>query len=88
MTLETIAHAEQAVRALVDGDHVAAHQHLEAAQRSSRTTVRRERQVVEIAALVVAGAAGRATGLALIHTADFPDDAELLARITGSDRAG
>jgi len=50
---------------------------------SSTPNARRHRQFTEIAALVVAGAHERAEGLAMIHTAEFPDDTELLARITG-----
>jgi hypothetical protein len=51
------------------------------AKRHARTTARRDRQVVEIAALVVAGQRERAAGLAVVHTAEFPDDADLLARL-------
>ena len=40
--------------------------------------------MVEIEALVVAGDRDRAAGLALEHTAEFPEDAELLARVTAS----
>jgi hypothetical protein len=42
---------------------------------------RRARQLDEIAALVVAGDHGRAAGLAFEHAAEFPDDAERLARV-------
>jgi hypothetical protein len=45
---------------------------------------RRHRQVVEIAKLVTSGSCDRAEGLALVHAAEFPEDAALLARITGS----
>ena len=48
-------------------------------------TARRERQVVEIAALVVAGDQERAAGLALEHIVEFPDDAELLARVVSDE---
>ena len=64
------------------GDCATAHGHIARAQRQSRMTARRERQVVEIAALVVAGDRERAAGLALEHLAEFPDDAELLAHVT------
>lgn len=51
------------------------------AQQHARATARRERQVAEITALVVAGARARAAGLALEHAAEFPDDTDLLERI-------
>ena len=63
------------------GDRSVAQGHIAVAQRHAHATARRERQIVEIAALVVAGDADRAAGLALEHTATFPDDAELLARV-------
>jgi hypothetical protein len=44
-------------------------------------SARRHRQVTEIGGLIVAGAHDRAEGLALIHTAEFPEDAELLAAL-------
>ena len=74
-------HALLAVMAARGGDRVTADGHISRAQQHSRATARRERQVVEIAALVVAGHRARATGLALEHMAEFPDDAELLARV-------
>jgi hypothetical protein len=49
----------------------------------ARTATRRHRQVAEIASLMAAGKLERAEGLALIHAAEFPDDAELLSRLTG-----
>ena len=49
-----------------------------------RPVTRRERQLGEIATLVAEGATDRATGLALEHLAEFPDDAELLGRMTGT----
>ena len=61
------------------GDGAAAQAHISRAQRHARANARRERQVVEIAALVVGGHGERAAGLALEHTAEFPDDADLLA---------
>ena len=65
----------------------AAQEHISGAQRHARSTARRERQVVEIAALVVAGNAERAAGLTLEHTAEFPDDGELLARVSAKSAA-
>ena len=64
--------------------HATAHGHIARAQQQTRTTARRERQVVEIAALVVAGDRRRAAGLALEHIVEFPDDAELLGRVAPS----
>jgi hypothetical protein len=84
--MNAIAHAILAVSASDDGDTAAAQAHISRAQRQARTTARRDRQVVEIAALVVAGARQRAAGLALVHTAEFPDDAELLARVASVER--
>jgi hypothetical protein len=43
---------------------------------------RRERQLTEIARLVVAGRHERASGLALVHINEFPEDADLLASVT------
>ena len=81
---DPIAAALRAVMANDLGDTAAAREHLLAAQRQSQSVVRRQRQVLEIAKLVVDGAAERAAGLALVHTAEFPRDAELLDRITGA----
>ena len=67
------------------GDAPEARNHLSTAQRHARTAARRHRQVVEIASLIVAGTHERAEGLALIHTAEFPDDTELLDRITATE---
>jgi hypothetical protein len=78
-----IEHALLAVIAADGGDSVTAHGHICRAQQQTRATARRERQVVEIAALVVAGDQLRAAGLALEHTVEFPDDAELLASVAG-----
>jgi hypothetical protein len=63
-----------------DGD-LTATGHIAQAQEQTSATARRERQIVEIAALVVAGDPARAVGLALEHTLELPDDAELLARV-------
>jgi len=74
-------HALLAVMAADSGDTTTALAHISRAQRHARTTARRERQIVQIAALVVEGQRGRAAGLALEHIAEFPDDAELLDRV-------
>jgi hypothetical protein len=63
------------------GDVATAEGHLARARQHARSTARRDRQLVEIAALVVAGRHGRAAGLSLVHTAEFPEDLDLLARI-------
>ena len=82
--MNAIAHALLAVLATDEGDPAAAQAHLATAQRQSRTTARRHRQIVEIAALVVAGQRRRAAGLAVVHAEEFPDDAGLLQRVTGA----
>ena len=79
--MTAIEHALRAVMAADDRDPTAAQAHISCAQREARTTARRDRQVVQIAALVVAGDRRRAAGLTLEHTAEFPDDADLLARV-------
>lgn len=84
--MNVIAYALLAVMAMDDGDSAVAQAHISSAQRHASTTARRDRQVVEIAALVVAGDRERAAGLALVHTAEFPDDADLLARVAGARR--
>jgi hypothetical protein len=80
--MNAIANALLAVMAADAGDTAAAREHLSAALLQSRATARRRRQVVEIAGLIVTGDQPRAAGLALIHVAEFPDDRELLARVT------
>jgi hypothetical protein len=78
---------EQALRALTaatGGQVYEAQDHIAGAQRLARSTARRERQVVEIAALIVAGDTERAAGLALEHAAQFPGDADLMARISAT----
>lgn len=77
--MSAIEHALLAVMAADGGDWFTAHGHLSRAQQETGATPRRERQVVEIAALAIAGDRERAAGLALEHIAEFPDDAELLA---------
>jgi hypothetical protein len=81
-----IEHALLAVMAAGDGDLASAQAHLTRALDGARTTARRERQVVQIAALVVTGRRERAAGLTLEHEAEFPDDAELLARLAEAGR--
>jgi hypothetical protein len=81
MTNLAIEHALLAVMATRGGDATDAARHIARAQVHVRSRARRERQVVEIAALVVAGHHGRAVGLALEHGVEYPDDAELLARV-------
>jgi DNA-binding IscR family transcriptional regulator len=82
-SMNAIAYALLAVMATDHGDAAAAQAHIASAQRISRSTARRHRQVVEIAGLVVTGQSERAAGLALMHTTEFPEDADLLARVTG-----
>ena len=82
MTHLAIEHALLAVLAAHGGDDVTASGHIARAQQHSRAPARRERQLVEIAALVVTGNRTRAVGLALEHIVEFPEDAELLARVS------
>jgi hypothetical protein len=84
--MNAIEHALLAVMAADTGDTTTAREQLSTAQRQARTTARRERQIVQIAALVVSGERERAAGLTLEHTAQFPDDAELLARVARRTR--
>ena len=84
--MHPITQALLALMAADDGDTAAARAHVATAQRHARRTARRDRQIVEIAALVVAGNRARAAGLALEHTAEFPDDADLLARVSAATR--
>jgi hypothetical protein len=81
--MNAIEDALLGVMAANGGDGAAAHGHIARAQRQARASARRERQIVEIAALVIAGNGERAAGLTLEHTAEFPDDADLLARLAG-----
>ena len=84
--MHPITQALLAIMAADDGDAVAAQAHVTTAQRHARTTARRDRQIVEIAALVVAGSRTRAAGLALEHTAEFPEDVDLLVRVADGTR--
>ena len=79
-------HALLAVMAADSGDTATAREQLSEAQRDARTTARRDRQIVQIAALVVAGQRERAAGLTHEHTVEFPGDAELLALVTAAAR--
>jgi len=81
--MDPIADALLAVLASNAGETTDAHNNLDAARRHSQTSARRHRQVMEIAGLIVSGSRERAEGLALLHVAEFPDDAELLARMAG-----
>jgi hypothetical protein len=83
--MSAIEHALRAVMAADAGDATTADGHISSARRYARTTARRDRQIVEIAALVVAGHRQRAAGLAHEHTAEFPHDAELLGRVAADD---
>jgi hypothetical protein len=84
--MDPIAEALFAVTANLAGNTADAQQHLEAARQGAQTCARRHRQVVEIATLLVTGALERAEGLALVHIAEFPHDADLLTRMTGGTR--
>src|SRR4029079_13508644 len=84
--MNAIEHVLLALMAAKRGDGGAAQAHIALAQRHARANARRERQVVEIAALVVDGAGERAAGLALEHTSEFPDDVDLLARVADCGR--
>ena len=80
--MTAITYALLAITADDDGDHTKALVHIAKAHQLSRPTARRIRQVLEIATLVVNDNPKRATGLATMHVAEFPDDANLLARFT------
>lgn len=72
-----------AVRSKDAGDAEAAERHLAQARHLVRTSARRDRHLVEIAALVVTGHRHRARGLASMHITEFPDDAALLTQLLG-----
>jgi hypothetical protein len=84
--VSAIEQALLAVMAAHDGDPVTAKCYILQAQQETREAARRERQLVDIAALVVAGHRQRAAGLALEHTTAFPGDAELLVRMAPEAR--
>jgi hypothetical protein len=81
--MDPINEALLAVMAGNSGDTLQAEQYLASARTRTQRGARRQRQVVEIASLVIAGSHERAAGLSLVHTAEFPEDLDLLARITG-----
>jgi len=85
--MNAIEHALLAVMAANGGDRAAAQAHISRAQQDARASARRERQIVEIAALAIANDDARSAGLALEHTAEFPDDAGLLARVAISEES-
>ena len=85
--MNTVTHALLAVVAKTAGDLPSAEDHLQAARRHGRAMARRERQLVEIASLLVDGAHDRASGLTIEHAAEFPDDEELLASLHNPPRA-
>jgi hypothetical protein len=80
--MTAIEHALLALIAAASGDAATAHEHLDRAQRYARATARRERQIVQIAALVIAGQLERAEGLSREHAVEFPSDTELLAHVS------
>ncbi len=84
--MNAIEHALLAALAASDDDTAAAQWHISRAQQYARAAARRERQIVEIAALVIARDGARAAGLTLEHIVEFPDDAELLARVAREAR--
>jgi hypothetical protein len=81
--MNAIEYALFAILAANSGDTTTALEQISCAQRHAPTTARRERQIVQIAALVVTGQRERAAGLALEHVVQFPGDAELLTRVAG-----
>ena len=85
--MNAIEHALLAVMAANSDDRAAAQGHITRAQQYARASARRERQIVEIAALVIANDEPRAAGLTFEHTAEFPDDADLLARVSARSAA-
>jgi hypothetical protein len=79
--MNAVTYALLAVIARAAGDQSRAEEHLRTAQHRSRAMARRDRHLVEIAALMVAGETERARGLTFEHGSEFPDDAELLASL-------
>lgn len=72
-----------ALLAAASGDTTTARELVARAQLHARASARRERQIVQIAALVIAGQCERAEGLSREHALEFPGDAELLACVSG-----
>jgi hypothetical protein len=79
--MNAVTYALLAVIARAAGDQSSAEQHLRAAQRHSRAMARRDRQLVEIAALIVQGELERARGLTFEHESEFPTDHDVLASL-------
>jgi hypothetical protein len=79
--MNAVEHALLALVAARGGDAAAAQDHLARARGETQATARRHRQIVEIATLIVAGNTGRAGGLAVVHTSEFPEDARLLEHV-------
>jgi len=71
-------HALYALVAARAGDRDRAHAHLERARTTGRQAARRDRQLVEIVSLVIAGHHDRAHDLTCEHEAQFPDDGAVL----------
>jgi hypothetical protein len=84
-TVPAVDHAARALVAVGLGDQAAARAHIARAQRGARVALRRHRQIIEIATLVVAGSTSRAAGLALEHVTEFPDDAVVLGMVGPCD---
>jgi hypothetical protein len=82
MTHLAIERALLAVLAAHTGDDTTAADHIARAQQQARAAARRERQLIEIAALAVNGDTSRAAGLALQHLVEFPQDDQLLACVS------
>jgi len=85
--MNAVTFAILAVFAREIGDHAAADQHLQAARRHSSKAARRERQLVEIASLIVSGDRERARGLSFEHASEFAADGELLASFFSAESA-
>jgi hypothetical protein len=79
--MDAVTYALLAVIARAAGDQASAEHHLRAAQRHSRAMARRDRQLVEIATLLVVGDDKRAQGLCFEHESEFPSDQEVLTSL-------
>lgn len=82
--MHPINEAQPAATIADDGDTAGAR--VATARRHARRAARRDRQIAEIASLVVDGQRARAAGLALEHIAEFPDDADLLGHVSAATR--
>ena len=69
--------AHRAVASARAGDVAEAAEQIRRAQAAGQSSTRRDRQLLEIAALIIVGNTQRAAGLALEHAAAFPADADL-----------